>query len=474
MSIGGGAGALLGTASGIGNLAGSLAARLGGSAQSYFQALRPASFRNFPFVSLGSENEFGRRNEVHEYPMRDTPWVEDLGRGTRHFQIVGFVHGDDVIAQRDALINELEKPGPGELVHPSLGRRTVSLMRFRSIERWEKGRYFEFEFEFIEGGPRIYPSSSASTTDLVGKWAAALGLSAALNFARAALTAIKLGAAVLSTVVSTALGWYTFAVNLVGDARNMFKLLANLPGDFGRFSGASLHSSFSKYPSSSVVAGSSVASLTASAVAARANVASAAAAIGAAAQNLSPTTIDPFTSAVQALPTAMLAAIADPADQVRLMTSLAGYVPSGNTTTSAIGSAMASMQSASGDLFRRTAIAAVATASASYQPTSSDDAVAMRTNVVQLIDDEMKTAGDQGEDETYDALRALRAAVVDDLNARGAGLASMRSFSFQASMPALVLANRIYRDATRADDLIAEANPVHPAFFPTTFKALGQ
>lgn len=472
MSIGSGAGALLGTGSGISNLANSLAARLGGSAGTYFQQLRPASFRGFPFVSLGGEAEFGRRNELHEYPMRDTPWIEDLGRGTRRFRVFGFIVGDDVIALRDGLINELEKAGTGELVHPTLGRRKVSLMDFRTIERWEKGRYFEFEFNFIEGGERIFPSASAATTDLVGSAAAGLNLASALNFARTALTAIAYGASVLTTTVNTALGWYTTAINLVGDARNLFKLLTNLPGDFGRFEGASVVPSFSKYPSSSVVAGSTVASLTATAVSSRAAVGTAAKAINTAALGLDASSVDEFSSAVQALPDAMLAAISDPADQMRLMTSLAGYVPSGNTTTSVIGSAMASMQGACGDLFRRTSIAAVATASANYEPLSSDDAASVRTNVVRLIEQEMKVAGDQGADETYDALRTLRAAVTSDMNARGAGLAAIRTFTFQASLPSLVLANRIYRDTSRADELVVQANPPHPAFFPTAFKAL--
>jgi prophage DNA circulation protein len=84
----------------------------------------------------------------------------------------------------------------------------------------------------------------------------------------------------------------------------------------------------------------------------------------------------------------------------------------------------------------------------------------------------MTVAGDQGDDETYEALSTLRAAVVADLNKRGAGLSSIKTFSVSAPMPSLALAARLYRDPTRADELVAQANPVHPAFMPTTFKAL--
>ena len=41
-----------------------------------------------------------------------------------------------------------------------------------------------------------------------------------------------------------------------------------------------------------------------------------------------------------------------------------------------------------------------------------------------------------------------------------------------ASLPALTLAYQIYGDTTRADDLIARADPSHPALMPLAFVAL--
>ncbi len=38
--------------------------------------------------------------------------------------------------------------------------------------------------------------------------------------------------------------------------------------------------------------------------------------------------------------------------------------------------------------------------------------------------------------------------------------------------PALYLANRLYQDPTRAPQLVAEADPPHPAFMPPAFRAL--
>ncbi|WP_434663455.1 DNA circularization N-terminal domain-containing protein [Paraburkholderia sp. A3BS-1L] len=472
MNIGGGAGAVLSTAKGIGNLASSLAARLGGSAASYFDQLRPASYRGVPFVSLGSESAFGRRNQVHQYPQRDTPWIEDLGRGARRIRMYGFVIGDDVIMQRDIMIAAVETAGDGELIHPTLGRLNVNLDGFRSIEHWERGRYFEFQFEFIEAGQRTYPTAETATLQSVLNAVAGLNASAALNFAKTALNAIAYGAAVLGTVVNTALGWYTFATNIVGDARNLFQLLFNLPGDFGRFAGSATVPTFSKYPSSSVQSNQTTQSMIEAATTARAAVSKAADTMAAAAAGFDATTVDTFTASVQGVTSAVLAATNDPNDSIRLLSSLATFAPDAGTTSSVIGTAMGDMQSACGDLFRRTSIGAVAQASSTYQPTSSDDAARVRDLVTDLIDAEMSVAGDQGEDETYEALSTLRAAVVADLNKRGAGLSSIKVFELPAPMPSLAIATRLYRDPTRADELVAQANPAHPAFMPTTFKAL--
>ncbi|BDC37761.1 DNA circularization protein [Paraburkholderia terrae] len=472
MNIGGGSGAVLGTASGIGNLASSLAARLGGSAASYFDQLRPASYRGVSFVSLGGESAFGRRNQVHQYPQRDTPWIEDLGRGARRIRMYGFVIGDDVITQRELMISAVETAGDGELVHPTLGRLTVNLMDFRSVERWEHGRYFEFQFEFVEAGQRTYPAAETATTQSVLNSVGGLNVAAALNFAKTALNAIAYGAAVLGTVVNTALGWYTEAKNIVGDARNLFQLLFNLPGDFGRFAGSATVPTFSKYPSSSVQSNQTTQSMIEAATTARANVSTAADTMAAAAAGFDATTVDAFTASVQGVTSAVLAATNDPNDSIRLLSTLSTFVPDAGTTTSVIGTAMGDMQSACSDLFRRTSIGAVAQASSTYQPTSSDDAARVRDLVTDLIDVEMTVAGDQGEDETYEALSTLRAAVVADLNKRGAGLSSIKTFSLPSTLPSLALATRLYRDPTRADELVAQASPVHPAFMPTTFKAL--
>lgn len=61
----------------------------GGDSWDWFEHIHPASFRGVPFAVVSAEGVFGRRQAVHEYPYRNTAWVEDLGRGTRKLTIRG-------------------------------------------------------------------------------------------------------------------------------------------------------------------------------------------------------------------------------------------------------------------------------------------------------------------------------------------------------------------------------------------------
>ena len=53
------------------------------SNKSWPQMLNQASFRGVPFAVYGGDARFGRRLALHEYPGRDKPYIEDMGRSTR-------------------------------------------------------------------------------------------------------------------------------------------------------------------------------------------------------------------------------------------------------------------------------------------------------------------------------------------------------------------------------------------------------
>jgi prophage DNA circulation protein len=135
--------------------------------------------------------------------------------------------------------------------------------------------------------------------------------------------------------------------------------------------------------------------------------------------------------------------------------------------------AATSLTSAStADYLRRLAVTQLCTASGDYQPSTALEATAVRDEVLSYVDSEIKVAGEQGNDAVYAALRAARAEVIRDMNAKGARLPSLVTVATPSSVPSLVLAQRLYQDIGREPELVRRADCPNPAFMPTTFSAL--
>ena len=126
--------------------------------------LQDASFRGVPFKVEEESAGTGRRVETHEYPNRDKPYTEDLGKVTFRPSITAYVVGDDCFDQRDRLIDALNKPGPGTLVHPTYGELKVCVDgEVRVSTSKSEGRIVRFDLKFVEAGELSYPTSGAAT-----------------------------------------------------------------------------------------------------------------------------------------------------------------------------------------------------------------------------------------------------------------------------------------------------------------------
>lgn len=482
-SVGAVVGSIGGVAQAASNVADDILGLFGGSDGSWQRSLKQASYGGIKFGVISSAVAIGRKVAVHEYVERDEVWVEDLGKRARRFGVTGFLlendlvyNGGSVIAQRDELVKVLEqkldqlKPGL-QLVHPTFGTiENVCCINCDIQEHMEHGGYFELRFDFIVSGARKYPASGTSAADLIGDAADEVREASTLDYIKSIAAAVTQGAAVVKQAIRTAVGWYTKAINLINDVRRVFRSISTLGGNFGSlFGGANSGYSARNAPAPS---GTTAASLLAADTAARAAVATAGSALTAVAGT--PADGSGLAAAAVTLTQSLAATASDPADGVRLLSSLAQYQPADPTTDSQVGAAMGAVQSAMGALFRRAALAKLAEVTSTYQPSSSEDALAVRTSVAGLIADEMQVAGDAGDDNSYLALMSLRAAVISDLTTRGAQLAAMKDFAFRAPLNSLALAQRIYRDPARAAELVQQAQPVHPAFMPVDFTALSK
>lgn len=112
---------------------------------------RSASFRGIPFYTESDDNgPFGRRLAVHQFPFRNNPKIQDLGRNDRPFTIEGYLLGDDYINDTKKLVTACEKEGPGELVHPTLGSIRVECLGVRVVNRTRQRRISFVTMSFIE------------------------------------------------------------------------------------------------------------------------------------------------------------------------------------------------------------------------------------------------------------------------------------------------------------------------------------
>lgn len=120
--------------------------------------LRRASFRGVPFEVTSSNLSIGRRTQTFEYPQRDDPFTEDLGRSRRTIRITAFVVGYDYIARMKRLIAACEKPGSGRLIHPWMGSMEVTPTDL-SAPVFESNRVASVSLTFVESGKLQYPNA---------------------------------------------------------------------------------------------------------------------------------------------------------------------------------------------------------------------------------------------------------------------------------------------------------------------------
>lgn len=129
--------------------------------------LRSAAFKGAAFEVETHDSESGRRAEVHEYPNRDIPYVEDLGKRAETFTVEAFVIGDDYMDKRDALKDACTSYGAGTLTHPSLGDISAVCTSCRVSESSEYGRMARFTLTFQEAGEQASPTDSINYKDKV-------------------------------------------------------------------------------------------------------------------------------------------------------------------------------------------------------------------------------------------------------------------------------------------------------------------
>ena len=72
-----------------------------------------------------------------------------MGRRAREYSIEAFVLGSDYMRARDALLEAIEAPGAGQLVHPWHGTVNVTVAAASLNESTERGGMAVFSLTFV-------------------------------------------------------------------------------------------------------------------------------------------------------------------------------------------------------------------------------------------------------------------------------------------------------------------------------------
>lgn len=388
------------------------------------EALRPASFRGVPFQVESTELGAGRRTQLHEYPQRDKPYVEDLGRAARDLAFSGFVVGDDYVDQANKLLGALEEPGPGTLIHPWFGTLTVSLKDSARVSFDAALGQARFSMSFVEAGELEFPKPQTSTQAASRQAASKLETAAVNSFA--SRFSIK--------------GFQDF---VAAAASGNLGALLNIPalGNIGKLIGMA----------------NSLANTVSTAIALISNPATLGwKLLGAFGLSGLATTYAAWASIVRSLSRiGKSSELKDPPPP-------AVYTPSRQ---------QAWVNSCAINALVRQSLLAQAVGASSLVGGKSDksgpvlshaDMMGVRNELIAAIDEEMlSSAGD-----VYEALLDARSAVWQDLTARARDNARLTTLTPNEVTPALVLAYDYYEDASRDADIVARNGIRHPGFVP--------
>jgi prophage DNA circulation protein len=382
-----------------------------------------ASFRGIPFRIETAETVFGRRNQLHEYPMRDVPYGEDLGKKAREYSINAYVIGTGYAALRTLLINAIEKnKNPGQLIHPTLGMKTVIPKECRHIYNNQDGGIEYFQLTFVEAGANLFPDVLSDTIglftiargdslkSLVSRFVVNFSIAKAPELVRAA--AASVGRSVSTQVLSSS----RLGVMNTDNYAGFLSINQTYQRDMNRL------------------------------------------------------TAEPenYGNAIAGLVTGLTELYTNPMDAFEAQKSLSEF---GNDFLAIDEITLNRKREARNrheivTLVKGCAVIEMANAISQMTFFSKDDALAMRDIFSERMEEQMTQVANAGNDEHYIALANVRIKILDDINQRALTLSRLTEVPILDSLPALVFAYNRYDNAARDQEIVERNRIRNPVFLP--------
>lgn len=446
--------------------------------------LQPASFRGAAFFVANDKEDYGRRNIVHEYPMRDDPYIEDIGQKVTKYSINGYLAGDDWMAQKAALVAACTQRGPAILILPTESPVLVACNSLSVSRSKDECGFYGVTMEFVIATNFGAPAAAVGAVEsLIG---------AAINAAVAPLTSYfdlnYIAQNTLPYVSDNQIGRLTqlssdVIATVEGSPSNSDTLSANVvQAAIGVFQNAAAYAE--PDPQGSVTLASQPI---------------AAATIGVVANDLGTTVISTSgvtvangSSAIVPMINYMIGGIGNsmsPDDAITALMPFAQWsvnepgrimvLPPNNPAVAAQSSTviapseLADAQNAAlfCGMVRSFALMKLAQAISAKTFLTRQDAIQARANVVELFNEQ---AQEFSEDLIVNVIMQARDLCVQAISQKMTTIVPILTINAPLSMPSLYWAARLYDDPSRAEELSDRNDVENPAFMPSQFEALAR
>ncbi|AHG39228.1 2-hydroxyacid dehydrogenase [Pseudomonas syringae CC1557] len=466
-------------------------------------SLLPASFRGIGFFIEKAVVPVGRKGQLHEFPQRDEPYFESLGKQSQVHTLTAFIVGRDCFEQRDKLLQALEEEGAGELVHPWLGRMQVQVGECSITHNLAEGGIVRLELKFYPANPLKFPVSTLNTRRLLLGASESL-LDSALRRYRlvmATVDAVRINIqalrSALSGVFATIQRQFAPFMTIYSDVTALVHSLVNAPLTvstlfttfFASFDGDSRRSRRANGTSSS--GGASTGKGSGSSNGSGSGSGSASGNSGSGTSTGSGSGSSAFTStAARSSSNGGVSSVetVDYRSVISEATQQAEAVSSINLVNQSSGQDTGVTAQATANLVQDALLVKVARIVASMPVATTvtpltvvpsldqqitqalqrvdvpvaDDVIELRDTLSSAIWE----ASLKADPEHYLALNALRQALVRHLNAVAASGVRLVDMKVSEPLPALVLAYRRFGDASRALEIVQRNRLAHPGFVP--------
>jgi prophage DNA circulation protein len=403
-------------------------------ARDWLTDLWKASYKGAPFWTERDQESGGRRIVKHQFPMRDDPYLEDLGEDLREYDLTAYVASDAADSEAAALAAACASRGPGILVMPVQGPVLVRCVSFSRDSSKDRAGYLGFNLKCTRDGASTSLISAAMSANLVFVAAETIASTVAQAFA-AGLQILRQADYVVSA-----------AVSLTQDAVAVFESVRTTEPVDAVASATQRRAIQTLFDAVPALYETGDPAKAATDLVAIARALGDAIPPAAAARAFDAIVTEPgFASALvvdAVYPTPRRRTMAENADQVLR-------------------------------LLRIAALTAYCEALARVPPGDRPAGITLRANVAEYFEAEIDNLPAAQIDLVHQ-IGALRDATIAYLSRAILDLAPVLRLEANRSMPSVFWAYRLYQDPQRAVELVARNRVVHPSFMPAQFEALAK